>query len=696
MAARGIDGRRTGRRSIVRRRLLPAVVIAAFVATVPLSPAPTRLHAAPIDVYGFANGCYALKDETSGRFVTRDALGFVGSATTAQAATPFRMQATALGRYLFYGPGGRMMSVGVLNSIPSTTTPGVKADWALTDVGGRLRITSVSNGKNLGIGLLRRLGQSTAAEARWTLLATQGCDIFPEIQVNATGTPFTGARPDGSVRGFLDAHTHVSGFQFLGGRFHCGRPWSPYGVTVALEDCLDHGLNGETAIFENFLSTGNPIGTHSTDGWPSFAGWPRHDSLTHESTYWKWIERAWRGGLRLMVNDLVENRALCEIYPLKQNNCNEMVSVRRQAQDMVALQDYIDAQFGGPGNGFFRLVTSPAQARQVINDGKLAVVLGVEVSEVLDCGLSNDVPLCNESQIDQRLTELHALGVRSLFPVHKFDNALGGTHFDDGATGLLVNVGNKYATGKWWQAEPCAAGADPDNTPTSLSGNNALLYLLFGQVIGDQLLGGDIPAYPPAPICNPRGLTSLGEHILTKMIDLGMIIETDHMSVRARAEALTLLEAAGYSGLITSHSWGDDGSQVRLQQLGGVVAPYARDATTYVETWQQARATQDPDFLFGVGYGSDNNGLGAQPGPRAGATANPVTYPYTTFDGGTTMDRQQSGTRVYDVNVDGVAHYGMFPDYIEDLRMIAGDQIVDDMANGAEAYLQMWERAVAG
>jgi hypothetical protein len=46
------------------------------------------------------------------------------------------------------------------------------------------------------------------------------------------------------------------------------------------------------------------------------------------------------------------------------------------------------------------------------------------------------------------------------------------------------------------------------------------------------------------------------------------------------------------------------------------------------------------------------------------------------------------------VNVDGVAHYGLFPDYIEDLRMIAGDQIVDDLANGAEAYLQMWERAL--
>lgn len=71
-----------------------------------------------------------------------------------------------------------------------------------------------------------------------------------------------------------------------------------------------------------------------------------------------------------------------------------------------------------------------------------------------------------------------------------------------------------------------------------------------------------------------------------------------------------------------------------------------------------------------------------------------MTYPYRTFDGGTVMAQQRSGTRTYDVNVDGVAHYGLFPDYIEDLRMIAGDQIVDDMANGAEAYLQMWERAV--
>ena len=78
---------------------------------------------------------------------------------------------------------------------------------------------------------------------------------------------------------------------------------------------------------------------------------------------------------------------------------------------------------------------------------------------------------------------------------------------------------------------------------------------------------------------------------------------------------------------------------------------------------------------------------------RANAGQNPVTYPFKSFDGKQTIEQQQSGERVYDINKDGVAHYGLYPDWIEDLRKIAGDQIVKDMARGSEAYLQMWERA---
>jgi hypothetical protein len=44
-----------------------------------------------------------------------------------------------------------------------------------------------------------------------------------------------------------------------------------------------------------------------------------------------------------------------------------------------------------------------------------------------------------------------------------------------------------------------------------------------------------------------------------------------------------------------------------------------------------------------------------------------------------------------------VDHYGLYPDWIEDLRLVAGadgDALMADMRRGPEAYLQMWERAV--
>jgi len=647
----------------------------------------------PIDIYSFAGRCWTLKDETSGHYVAKDTLGWAANATQSR-ATPFTLQATGLGRYLFFGPGGAMPAVGPADTVTSTTSPGPTADWVISTRDRRLSFRSVSNNRGLTVTSGGRLGQSSVVEARWSLVTAGGCAAFPEVQVNATGTPFRGSSPTAAVRGFVDAHAHIAAFQFLGGKFHCGRPWSPYGVTVALQDCADHQPNGAGAVAENFFTNGSPVGTHSTQGWPAFDGWPRPESLTHEGTYWKNLERAWRGGQRLIVNLLVQNRALCEIYPLKSSACNDMESIRIQAREMFALQDYIDAQYRGPGKGFLRIVTSPAEARKAINDGKLAVVLGTEVSEVLDCGLQNDVPQCTTQQIDDGLDELYAMGVRSVFPIHKFDNAFGGTAMDSGATGILVNLGNKYATGKWWQAGPCPAGSETDKTPDNLtSGDRAALQAIFGTAIAPAF--ADVPAYGAGPLCNVRGLTSLGAHLINAMIDRGMIVETDHMSARARDAALDILEARHYpGGVVTSHSWGGMASQQRLQNLGGFVAPAAKDSPDFIQSWQMARAMQPAGAAFGVGFGSDMNGLAHQADARH-PSSNGVTYPYRTFDGGTTMDKQHSGTRVWDVNTDGVAQYGLFPDYVEDLRKQAGNQIVTDLANGAEVYLQMWARAEA-
>ena len=344
-----------------------------------------------------------------------------------------------------------------------------------------------------------------------------------------SGEPTRGATPFGEVRGMVDAHMHMMAFEFLGGRVHCGRPWHPYGVASALVDCPDHEPMGAGAIGENVLSYGNPVGTHDTRGWPTLKDWPHHASLTHEQTYYRWLERSYRAGLRLMVNLLVDNEVLCTLYPHKQNSCNEMDGVRLQARRLRELQDYIDAQHGGPGKGWFRIVTDPFQARRVINDGKLAVIMGIEVSKLFDCGVQDGQPECTAEQIDQRLKEVYDLGVRDMELVNKFDNALGGVAGDSGTTGVVVNAGNRIETGRFWQMGACD---DPHNhdRPQPAAPGVPDRDQLAGNILHALLPPGTAPLYGQPPHCNELGLSPLGAHLVTRMMERGMVIDPDHLS----------------------------------------------------------------------------------------------------------------------------------------------------------------------
>jgi hypothetical protein len=430
--------------------------------------------------------------------------------------------------------------------------------------------------------------------------------------------------------------------------------------------------------------------------------------------YYKWLERAWRGGLRLFTNLLVDNGQLCELYPYKRNSCNEMAGVRLQHQRIHELQDYIDAQFGGPGEGWFRIVKDPFEAREVISQGKLAVVLGIEVSVPLDCGVRMDDPQCTADEMNERLDEVYnELGVRQMELVNKFDNALSGVTGDSGTTGPIVNGGNFLETGRHWKMDTCVEPEghlhphgdhvheghahdrtqpnfhDQSGAPDEITGRDALA----GGILATVGTSGAAPIYPEGPHCNQLGLSELGEQMVRGMVERKMIFDPDHMSAKARIQALDVIDELGYSGVVSSHGWADEIVYPRIYEAGGVVTPHAGGSASFVEKWREHRAWADDRFYFGFGTGADTNGFSTQGGPRSGATANPVTYPFTGF-GGVTVDQQQSGTRSYDLNTDGFAHFGMYPDWIEDLRKLAGDAIVEDMARGPEAYLQMWERAV--
>ena len=688
-----------------RRRSLPlcaALALTALIAVLaerPAEAAETR--------YSLSGECFVLRSEATDRLVVTAGNGYRANAAAAGDAEPFRMQATDLGEYLFYGSDRDFLARGsdllVGPRAESAGEPSPAADWRVeeTDTGG-FRISLRSDGQVLAVAadgdeLVVEGPGFTGPRSVFSFEPAEGCLLYPEIGTQASGTPFSGATPYGEVRGLLDSHLHLGAFEFLGGA-HCGRPWHRYGAPFALVDCPDHEPNGVGAALENLLS-GNPAGTHDTTGWPTFQDWPDHDSLTHEQTYYKWIERAWRGGLRLVVNDLVENRGLCEIYPPtndlargKQETCDEMESARLQLRRLHELEDYIDAQEGGPGEGWFRIVESPFEARRVINEGKLAVVMGMETSELFGCGISPRGPSCDKADIVRQLDQFHNLGVRSLFPVHKFDNGLGGTRMDSGQTGAAVNAGNFYATGRFWDVETCTGSQQDNEQSTAVPGEAGLIGGAFD--FFDPLPPGtQPPVYPPPPHCNTRGLTNLGEFLVRQMIQRGMIVEPDHLSVRAQNRVMAILESNDYSGVIGSHTWSDPAAWPRIYELGGIVTPITQESPEFVDEWQELRSVRSDRFYFGMGFGADSNGLHEQPPPRDGASANPVTYPFQSFDGGVTLDRQQSGERVWDVNVDGVDHYGLHPDWVEDLRLVGGEQIVSDLGRGAEAYLQMWERA---
>jgi hypothetical protein len=647
--------------------------------------------------YQLVHGCYALRSLATGKLVGLQGDGSYSATRGSTAdAEGFRMQATDLGSYLLYDRNtGFASASGVTAHRASAPSPA--ADFTVSDAGDGSFTLTTQEGRRLSVaggGALAATGNNdTSAGTHFQFAAADGCAVYPEAETNATGTPGTGSTPYTATQGFLDAHMHLMGFEFLGGEAHCGRPWDRYGIPYALNQCDDGPVgNQATSAVEVALGGGSPA--DDPKGWPNFRSWPSPNLLAHEGSYYKWLERAWRGGLRTYVNLFVENHALCEVFPLKKNSCNEMDSVRLQAKRLKQLQDYIDAQEGGPGKGWFRIVSDPFEARRVVNAGKLAVVPGIEVSTLFNCGIdaSGRTP-CTNADIDSRLNEAYAMGVRDMELTNKFDNGFGGVAGDSGSQGVIVNGGNKLETGSFWRMQTCT-NPNKEATDRPQAAPTALATLVNTGPLAGLAAAGTTPSYPPAPHCNTRGLTPQGEHLVERMIARGMIIDPDHLDVLSRNRLLDLVEARKYSGIISSHSWSSADSYARIYKLGGLITPITgSSAASFVQAWKLIKSRRDTSRrFFGFGYGADLNGFAHQPNARHGP--DPVQYPFKSFDGKVTLDRNHAGTRTWDINVDGVAHYGLYPDWIEDLRHLAGNGIVDDLARGPEMYLQMWERAV--
>jgi hypothetical protein len=58
-----------------------------------------------------------------------------------------------------------------------------------------------------------------------------------------------------------------------------------------------------------------------------------------------------------------------------------------------------------------------------------------------------------------------------------------------------------------------------------------------------------------------------------------------------------------------------------------------------------------------------------------------------------TFHREQTGQRTFDLNTDGVAHYGLFADLLADTQHRSGRKSLAPLFRSAEAYLRTWQLA---
>lgn len=701
-----------------------------------------------LDTYGFAGGCFSLRSGDAYLTASGDATSFAFAGAEAGAAR-FYMKAADLGTYLFYdqdggylvADDGPLVRLTTLDSdvtlIDDSYVSG--AEWSLessTVEWGQYQLRNLRNDLLLGEGALATEGAPVTFEP------ASDCKPHPELTLDATGQVTRTMFEDGDLYGIVDTHSHIhSNYAFGGGGLFHGGAFHRLGVEHALPDCsISHGEMGRKDFFGKiFDATGNDMAdlstllpelvakelsedNHATAGYPAFTEWPDGPRRsTHQTQYYVWLQRAYLAGLRLVVQHATTNAIICDFMigeGIQQSRygCDDMTAVDRIIDESYAMERYIDAQSGGPGLGWFRIVHTPAEARTVIAGGKLAVILGIETSNLFDCKLTPGPgdPTCDEAYVEAQLDHYYDLGVRALFPVHKYDNKFTPGDGDR----AFIELGNFANSGHWSNfsldcPDPQVGGFD--------SGDVNFGGLNMPRPVYDSAAPLDIGGFPGAPLttttkylseilepplvgayCQNATLTPLGEHVITEMMARGMIIEVDHLPQWSYVRAYEMLQQADYPP-IGSHGRNNGGL---LYELGGVSTTSFDECRTDVpgSTLQgfkdKIQLITDNGGYPAEGFGFDLNGFAGARGPRFGdgvcptPQTDPITYPFASYADDIEFTQPVVGDRTLDFNTEGLTHIGLLPELLEDARRDAVDEAdLEPLFRSAEGYIRMWELA---
>lgn len=471
----------------------------------------------------------------------------------------------------------------------------------------------------------------------------------------------THSKPHGTkpVSGYADLHVHMfSNLGFAGGWFLGDPNVSEY------EKIFNFCKNeSKPSVFKKWITKISPyFGSFlfREDCVSKTEFFPTWNDLAHQQVWKGHLKKAHEDGLSLVIISAVHSYLLCNILPdsrKKFEDCEDRPNIVRQLQ---AANEWANIE-----KAWVQIAKTPEEARQIINSGKLAVILSVETENIFD-----------HADWEEEFKEYWNYGVRTLQIVHQFDNKL--------------------------------AGAAIHQRP-----------LIYGQYLRNWIRHHELKSFDSTTVSyntsfgmrtikkNKKGLTDFGKTILKLMMEHGMTIDFAHMSEKSAFEVIDIIKNNNYPFYIShghfrdimlSDTYGsyEKSSSVEvlneLKKVDGIFGLRTFETGTHHHNVNVPNNCDGSSLSFAQAYsfgrdlginialGSDFNGFIPQTKPRF-STKDPLycssqTIPKLNlpFDYTGLGRVDQLGSLLLDLNQTGID--------------------LENLKNSAEKYIQVWEKSI--
>ena len=507
---------------------------------------------------------------------------------------------------------------------------------------------------------VRMVGQAAVGSS------TIDIDIIRNRNEGQPYVPPSYSRPSGPVTGFADVHVHqASDLAFSKGWY-----WGshlPGNLVYQAPQCTgDNHATLEPLGIQLHELAANHVGQNK--GYPDYQHWPKWNDIKHQQVTATWLKQAHDRGLSVMIASVVNNQTLAAAAIASGKHDNtvapfDMESARLQIQSIKKMAEQED---------WFEIVLDPWQARRAVDNGKLAVILAVEVSNLFP---SSDGPW------KEQLWDLYDMGVRTVQLAHETNNDFTGAAYHVDLFEILSQL-------KSWFDDGLEYAEAPDG------------------------------------VHNEIGLTSQGYALLREMMRLNMLIDIAHLPLKSQRQIYQVAaHEYSYYPLYNSHTRIDelllpedsavyrefvttDETLEYVRATGGVLG--LRTGKQGMQTYANSGVTNNcdgssrsfaqfyryaADKNVATAFASDFNGFIEQMPPRYGTdgcASAPAGQQASQKAAQGWYSSSTVPSYVAEYHQKGLAHIGLLPALLHDLNTVGAD--TGNLNNSAENVVKMWDR----